>query len=129
MADLPAHYATSFTPTTHAKIPANIDPAKTTLPHPFVVVVTGAGKGLGWHTSLAYAKAGCSGLSISSRTLGDLYDLDKEILTINHKCQVMKTLCDVQSEQSVAQLKKQVKQKWGRCDVVIANAGINIKVH
>ena len=111
MADLPAHYATSFTPTIHASIPPSIDPTKVQLPHPFIVVVTGAGKGLGWHISLAYAQAGCSGLSISSRTLGDLYDLEQEILTINNKCQVMKTLCDVQSEQSVAQLEKEVKQK------------------
>ncbi|KAF2029511.1 NAD(P)-binding protein [Setomelanomma holmii] len=125
MSHLPTHYGMSFTPTIHAQIPANIDPSHVTLSRPFVVVVTGAGKGLGWHISLAYAKAGASALSISSRTMGDLDALEKEIRKVaKGEVEVLKTVCDVQSDASVAHLEQQVRQEWGRVDVVIANAGI-----
>jgi NAD(P)-dependent dehydrogenase (short-subunit alcohol dehydrogenase family) len=122
--DLPPHFGTSFTPTIHAAIPPNINPTAVTLPHPFVVVVTGAGKGLGFHISLAYAKAGCSGLCISSRTPSDLEALEHAIHQIDAKISVLKTVCDVQSGQSVLDLEAQVRRKWGRVDVVVANAGI-----
>lgn len=127
---LPTHYGHTFTPTIHTSIPPNIDPLNVRLPHPFVVVVTGAGKGLGWHIALAFAKAGCSGLSISSRTMGDLDRLEEEIRKIGigkekgKQTQVLKSVCDVQSEESVKNLEQQVRAKWGRVDVVIANAGI-----
>ncbi|KAF2124547.1 NAD(P)-binding protein [Dothidotthia symphoricarpi CBS 119687] len=124
----PPHVGVSFTPTNHAKIPSNIDPSSTTLPNPSVVVVTGAGKGLGYHISLAYAKAGASGISISSRTLSDLDTLEKEISKTaaehGRKIEVLKSVCDVTSEESVNALEEEVKQKWGRVDVVMANAGI-----
>ncbi|KAJ8117685.1 hypothetical protein OPT61_g1173 [Boeremia exigua] len=127
-AALPAHYGLNFTKTFHSKIPANIDPSSVTLPRPFIVVVTGAGKGLGYHISLAFARAGCSGLAISSRTSSDLDALDSEISQIAHKSNkvvdVLKVVCDVQSESDVAKLEDQVRSKWGRVDVVLANAGV-----
>jgi NAD(P)-dependent dehydrogenase (short-subunit alcohol dehydrogenase family) len=124
MANLPLHYGMSFTPTTHAQIPSNINPSNTALPTPFIVVVTGAGKGLGYHIALAYAKAGCSGLSISSRTSADLDALEIAIKEVNKDADVLKSVCDVQSEESVKSLEKEVRGRWGRVDVVVANAGI-----
>lgn len=124
MAAIEEHWGMKFTPTTHQNIPPNIDPTKTKLPSPFVVVVTGAGKGLGYHVSLAYAKAGASGISISSRTQADLDKLEKEINAINPKAEVLKSITDTQKEESVLQLEKDVRGRWGRVDAVIANAGI-----
>ncbi|KAF2822446.1 NAD(P)-binding protein [Ophiobolus disseminans] len=128
MASLPSHYGTSFTPTTHTTVPANIDPTTVTLPQPFVAVVTGAGKGLGWHISLAYAMAGCSGLAISSRTMEDLEALEHEIGKIaaasGKAVDVLKSVCNVQSDASVRELEENVRRRWGRVDVVIANAGV-----
>lgn len=125
---LPAHYGLNFTPTFHSRIPANIDPASVTLPHPFIVIVTGAGKGLGYHISLAFARAGCSGLAISSRTRSDLDALESEIDHIaahtGRSVDVLKVVCDVQSDTEVASLEAEVRAKWGRADVVIANAGV-----
>ncbi|KAL1591641.1 hypothetical protein SLS60_011639 [Paraconiothyrium brasiliense] len=127
-AALPAHYGLNFTPTFHSKIPPSIDPTLTTLPNPFIVVVTGAGKGLGYHISLAYASAGCSGIAISSRTRSDLDALATEITKVAEKrggkIEVLKVVADVQSETDVSNLEKEVRRKWGRVDVVIANAGI-----
>jgi NAD(P)-dependent dehydrogenase (short-subunit alcohol dehydrogenase family) len=125
MAQLPPHFGTSFTPTIHSRIPSNLNPTNLTLPQPCVVVVTGAGKGLGYHISLAYAKAGCSGLAISSRTMEDLDALDEAVKKISGgKTEVLKTVCDVQSDESVQELERSVREKWGRVDVVVANAGI-----
>lgn len=125
---LPAHYGLNFTPTFHSKIPANIDPASVTLLNPFIVVVTGAGKGLGYHISLAFARAGCSGLAISSRTRTDLDALESEIARIaaetGKSVEVLKAVCDVQSDTEVSHLEREVRRKWGRVDVVIANAGV-----
>jgi NAD(P)-dependent dehydrogenase (short-subunit alcohol dehydrogenase family) len=127
-AALPAHYGLNFTPTFHSQIPANIDPTSVTLPNPFVVVVTGAGKGLGYHISLAFARAGCSGIAISSRTREDLDALESEIGEIaaqtGRSVDVLKVVCDVQSDAEVGRLEEEVRRKWGRVDVVIANAGV-----
>jgi NAD(P)-dependent dehydrogenase (short-subunit alcohol dehydrogenase family) len=122
----PAYYGTNFTSTTHTTVPANTDPSKVHLPSPFVAVVTGAGKGLGYHIALAYAKAGCSGLSISSRTASDLDALAEEVEKVSkgRGVDVLKSVCDVQDDSSVAALVNDVKGRWGRVDVVVANAGI-----
>ncbi|KZM21545.1 oxidoreductase [Ascochyta rabiei] len=128
---LPAHYGLNFTSTFHSKIPANIDPSSVTLPRPFIIVVTGAGKGLGYHISLAFARAGCSGIAISSRTSSDLDTLECEITKIASSkktaIEVLKMICDVQSSSSVTDLENAVRAKWGRVDVVIANAGVMSK--
>ncbi|KAF1974017.1 NAD(P)-binding protein [Bimuria novae-zelandiae CBS 107.79] len=117
---LPAHYGLNFTKTFHSKIPANIEPSSVTLPRPFVVFVTGVGKGLGYHISLAFACAGCSGIAISSRTESDLNALDSAL----KQAKVLKVVCGVQSSSSVSNLEYLVRSLWGRVDVVIANAGV-----
>jgi NAD(P)-dependent dehydrogenase (short-subunit alcohol dehydrogenase family) len=127
---LPPYYAYSFTPTTHTSIPPSLSSSNTALPHPFVVVVTGAGKGLGYQIALSYARAGASGIAISSRTMADLEALEREILSVvkeegkGKEIEVLKTVCDVRSEESVKDLEREVRDKWGRADVVVANAGV-----
>ncbi|KAF3003173.1 hypothetical protein E8E13_009225 [Curvularia kusanoi] len=127
-AALPAHYGLNFTKTFHSQIPTNIDPSKVVLPPPFIVVVTGAGKGLGYNISLAYARAGCSGIVISSRTTTDLDTLEQDINKIasetGKKIDVLKVIADVSSSSDVADLESQVRSRWNRVDVVIANAGV-----
>lgn len=127
-AGLPAHYGLNFTKAFHSKIPANINPSNVSLPQPFIVVVTGAGKGLGYHISLAYARAGCSGIAISSRTEADLDALERKIVAIARETgrtiKVLKVIADVSSPTAVANLEAQVRSKWNRVDVVIANAGV-----
>ena len=38
---------------------------------------------------------------------------------------MLKVVCDVCSDPEVLNLEQQVRRKWGRVDVVIANAGVN----
>ncbi|KAF2800297.1 NAD(P)-binding protein [Melanomma pulvis-pyrius CBS 109.77] len=120
----PPHYGLTLTPTIHSTLPDNLSPSKNRLPRPFIAVITGAGKGLGYHIALAYARAGASGISISSRTPSDLQSLEAEIKKIDDQIEVLSSTCDTQSVASVAQLEASIRQKWGRADAVIANAGI-----
>jgi len=124
MIELPAHFGINFTPTYHTHAEGPTDPANIKLPNPFVVLITGAGKGLGWHITLAYAQAGASGLIISSRTKSDLDDLTAKIQSINPSCKVLARICDTTKNEDLVQLVKDVRQEFGRLDVAIANAGI-----
>jgi NAD(P)-dependent dehydrogenase (short-subunit alcohol dehydrogenase family) len=120
----PAYLGYTFTPTIHSKAEGLTDPLNNQLPPNYVVVVTGAGKGLGYNIALAYAKAGASGICISSRTQSDLDDLTKELLKINSKVDVQAQICDITSDPDVEKLADDVKAHFGRVDAVIANAGI-----
>ncbi|KAF2435089.1 NAD(P)-binding protein [Tothia fuscella] len=120
----PAHYGSNFCPTTHSKAEGLTDPANNKLPANFVVVVTGAGKGLGYHIALAYAKAGASGISISSRTKKDLDDLSSQLHQINPNLEILAQTCDTTKDEEVQQLASGVQARFGRVDAVIANAGI-----
>ncbi|EXJ72587.1 uncharacterized protein A1O5_03733 [Cladophialophora psammophila CBS 110553] len=120
----PDHYGHRFTPTLHneAEGPTLPENNRST---PCVVVVTGAGKGLGVYISLAYARAGATGICISSRTPSDLDALEKQLREVNPKLEILSEVCDTTKPESVETLAEKVREKWnGRLDVVIANAGI-----
>jgi hypothetical protein len=54
----PAYFGMNFTSTIHSKAEGLTDPINNQLPPKYVVVITGAGKGLGYNIALAYTKAG-----------------------------------------------------------------------
>lgn len=120
----PDHWGMRFTPTIHSKPEGPTDPSNTTLPANFTVCITGAGKGLGYHIGLAYARAGAKGLCISSRTQADLDKLAAEIKVVAPRADVLVQTCDTQDEGQVEALAGAVWARWGRCDVVVANAGV-----
>ena len=122
--DFPAYFGFVFTPTIRDKLSEATKPENNKLPYPFVVLITGAGKGLGFHISLAYAKAGASGIVIASRTKSDLESLEKKILEINPQCQVLSAVTDTTKKSDLDDLAAKTKEKFGRLDVVVANAGI-----
>jgi len=120
----PDHYGVNFTKTLHTKAEGPTLPENNQAPGQ-IVVVTGAGKGLGVYISLAYARAGVAGICVSSRTQSDLDALEKQLKEVNPKLEVLSELCDTSKPEVVKALAEKVKQKWhGRLDVVIANAGI-----
>ena len=90
----------------------------------FVVCVTGAGKGLGFYIAIAYVKAGISGLTISSRTQDDLDKLSVEIKKINPNVEILAQICDTLKDEDVQHLAKATKDRFGRLDVCVANAGV-----
>ncbi|KAE9968118.1 hypothetical protein EG328_007788 [Venturia inaequalis] len=98
--------------------------ASNKLPSRYVVVITGAGKGLGYEIAISYAKARASGIAISSRTQSDLDHLRKKLTEINPKVDVQAQICDTTSDSDVEKLADAVKSHFKRVDTVIANAGI-----
>ena len=120
----PAHVGMGFTKTIHSKAEGPTDPTTIKSPANFTVVVTGAGKGLGFAIAVAYAKAGAANISISSRTQSDLDALTKELKAVNSNINVLANVCDTMKDGDVQKLAEDVKAKFGRVDVVVANAGI-----
>lgn len=124
MDQFPRHWGVQFTPTIHSKAEGPTEPRNVKLPPNFVVVVTGAGKGLGYSIATSYAHAGAHGIVVSSRTQADLDKLTAEITQINPKCEVVARTCDTQKDDEVKRLAESTRSKFGRLDVVVANAGI-----
>lgn len=120
----PASYGVNFTNTLHSKAEGLTDPKNNKYGSNFVVCVTGAGKGLGFHIALAYAQAGVSGIVISSRTQSDLDTLSSEIKRVNAKADILSKICDTLQEEDVKSLAQATKEKFGRLDVLVANAGV-----
>jgi NAD(P)-dependent dehydrogenase (short-subunit alcohol dehydrogenase family) len=78
--------------------------------------------------ALAYAKAGASGISISSRTAADLDSVESEMHALakqhGRPLDILKTVVDVQLDADVQKLEQEVTHRWARVDAIIANAGI-----
>lgn len=123
MAQHPPSYGTNFTPTIHRKPSGPTDPTTISLPAPFIVAIIGAGKGLGRQIALSYAKAGASGIVISSRTQADLDSLEGELKAVGKKkggVEVWKKVCDVQNMKEVEEVARGTGEKFGRVDVVVS---------
>lgn len=123
MAQHPPSYGTTFTPTIHRTPSGPTDPTNISLPTPFIVAIIGAGKGLGRQIALSYAKAGASGIVISSRTQTDLDSLEGELKAVERKkggVEVWKKVCDVQNMREVEEVARGTGEKFGRVDVVVS---------
>lgn len=87
------------------------------------VIVTGAGSGLGEATAIEFVKEGANVVlaDISDKTAELSERLNKE----GYNTIFVKT--NVASEEDIANLVQQTVDKFGRLDVMFANAGINIE--
>lgn len=119
----PAHTGHYFTEHTYKSPPEKINPKDVQLSNPYVVCITGAGRGIGAATAVAYAQAGASGIIISSWPSSELEQVRQEVLANAPECRVTMQTCDVVSEASVAELAKTAEKEHGRLDVLINNAG------
>ncbi|KAH6670068.1 putative oxidoreductase ucpA [Halenospora varia] len=123
----PAFYVKKFqfTKTTYRDVYPAIDPTSPTNSQAGkVVVITGASKGIGrMGFAKQFAKAGAKGLVLVARGADALEEVKKEVLGINPNVEVLTVSADLKSAESVAALWEKVKEKFGKADVLVNNAG------
>jgi NAD(P)-dependent dehydrogenase (short-subunit alcohol dehydrogenase family) len=87
-------------------------------------IVTGAGRGIGRSIALGIADAGCD-VALVSRTESELIELAEEIEKRGRRALVAP--CDVTKPTDIERAVEATKQKFGKIDILINNAGITIK--
>lgn len=86
-----------------------------------IAVVTGASRGIGYHAAIALAKAGAHVIAVA-KTVGGLEELDDEIKAAGGSCTLVPM--DLQDFDAIDRLGAAIHEKWGRLDILLANAGI-----
>jgi 2-deoxy-D-gluconate 3-dehydrogenase len=88
-----------------------------------VAIVTGAGRGMGYQIALALARYG-SDLVICSRTESELESAAVEIERSGRRVLIQKM--DIQNISDIDAMVRAAEDTFGRIDILINNAGINI---
>lgn len=87
-----------------------------------VAVVTGAGRGLGYHFALALAKYGAH-IVVCSRTVSELEAVAHEIRKLNRRVLIQRM--DITNIQDVHNMTDETIKEFGRIDILVNNAGLN----
>lgn len=84
-----------------------------------VVMITGAGQGIGECTAKAFARKGAK-VALLARTEKNVVRVADEICTAGGEA--IPIACDVSSEEDVKNAVRQIEEKYGRIDVLVNNA-------
>jgi NAD(P)-dependent dehydrogenase (short-subunit alcohol dehydrogenase family) len=87
-----------------------------------VALVTGASRGIGRAAALAFAKAGAHVVALA-RTSGALEELDDEIKAAGSDGATLVPV-DLTDAAAIEKLGPALLQRWGKLDILLANAGI-----
>ncbi|HEV8391341.1 MAG TPA: SDR family NAD(P)-dependent oxidoreductase [Dongiaceae bacterium] len=87
-----------------------------------IALVTGASRGIGRAVARRYAEEGAD-LILTARTVGALEELDDEIRAINGKTSLLVPM-DLRNFDTIDQLGAGLYERYGKLDVLVANAGI-----
>jgi len=86
-----------------------------------VVMITGAGKGIGRHVAIGYAAEGAK-LALVDRNVKDLEDTERLIRELG--CTVFTQLVDLTNPDDIVKAVGDITEKFGQIDVLINNAGL-----
>jgi len=86
-----------------------------------VALVTGASRGIGRAAALAFAEAGAHVVALA-RTSGALEELDDAIQAIGGSATLVPA--DLADAAAIERLGPALLQRWGKLDIMLANAGI-----
>lgn len=89
-----------------------------------VVLITGASKGIGVSIAVAFAQAGASGIVLLARSdLSATKDACEAVQRSGQRLEVLTVAADCTKTADVITAAQAVKQRFGRLDVLINNAG------
>jgi NAD(P)-dependent dehydrogenase (short-subunit alcohol dehydrogenase family) len=86
-----------------------------------IAVVTGASRGIGYHTAKGFAAAGAHVIALA-RTVGGLEELDDEIRAAGGSATLVPL--DLKDYDAIDRLGAAIFERWKRLDVLFANAAI-----
>lgn len=86
-------------------------------------IVTGASRGIGKALASVAASLGVN-VAIAARNEGPLKETAKEIAA-KYKVEVLPVACDVTKLEDLENLVKKTKEKFGRIDILLNNAGVS----
>jgi NAD(P)-dependent dehydrogenase (short-subunit alcohol dehydrogenase family) len=87
-------------------------------------LVTGASRGLGHAMALALAQAGAD-VAVTSRDPGTLEPLERKLTSLGRRSLALEL--DVRDEDSIRSAVAAVVDHYGQLDVLVANAGCNVR--
>jgi len=90
-----------------------------------VALIIGGNRGLGLAMAKALAEAGAN-ISIAARSSKENGEAEKEIRGL-YSGNCMSTVCDVTDEESVKEAVRLTAERFGKIDILINSAGINIR--
>ena len=85
-----------------------------------IALVTGASRGIGKEISLLLAKNNIH-VILLARTIGALEELNDNIINFGGSATIVQM--DLNNLNSISHLSKEIGDRWGRLDILIANAG------
>src|SRR3954469_7531870 len=86
-----------------------------------IALVTGASRGIGAALAVALAKAGAHVVAVA-RTVGGLEELDDAIRATGGSATLVPL--DLKDHEGIARLAAALRERYGRLDVMVANAGV-----
>lgn len=87
-----------------------------------IALVTGAGRGIGFHTALALAKYGAD-VIVSSRTVPELENVASAIENMGRRAMIQSA--DITDVNQIRSMVDAARETFGRIDILVNNAGIN----
>lgn len=88
-----------------------------------VVLVTGSRRGIGLATAKKFAEKGYD-IVLNNREESDLLEKIKHDIEAQYKVRVFTAIADISKEDEVIRMHNEIKEKIGRIDVLVNNAGI-----
>ena len=89
-----------------------------------IAIVTGASSGIGRATALALASEGAH-VTLAARTVPALQQVAEDIQALDREALVVPT--DVTHQDQVGHLVEETLARWGRVDILVANAGAYVR--
>ncbi|MHC4337686.1 MAG: SDR family NAD(P)-dependent oxidoreductase [Planctomycetota bacterium] len=86
-----------------------------------VAIVTGASRGVGKAVCLAFAKEG-AGIVLAARSVGKLEETAEGVTEVGGRAEIV--VGDLCEEEALKNVVKVTKEKFGRLDIVVNNAGV-----